>query len=346
MMAVLSASAGAQRQKPPLLLAAYEQPDGAITVFPDGRFVEPYFAMRALLTAKHLGLESDAVARKWIAWQLERLERDSTFRRYCRTPGSPWTSCGSVDADDAALALWIELLYETAGVERLPAAWRRSAVQAEAKLAALFDARRGVYVISRALPVSLFMDNVEIRAALESVARHHDRAGRRADATAARTRASALRRAIDSVFWNKGSRQYAVSTQPPAGPSAFYPDVVAQVFPAVFGYGSPRMSSSGLVSVWMAQHGRAWIDASDQEYPWGLVAMAALRAGDRASAICWLGAATFRRHGARWNVLEEVVFQAMSDSLGIGGAAPPCAAVWIRDDSRGLRASPNNPQTP
>jgi hypothetical protein len=315
-MMMFASSAVAQ---PPLALSAYEQPDGAITVFSDGRFVEPYFAMRALLTAGDLGLETEAAARRFIAWQLTRLEIDTTFRRSCRTPGSAWTACGSVDADDATLALWLELLYRTAGTRPLPAAWRRSAARSEAALSRLYDRQRGVYVVSPIVPVSLFMDNVEILAAFETVARRKPET---------RRRAARLRRAIQRVFWNADSSMYRVSTQASATPPAFYPGVVAQLFPAVFGYGSPLEQPRALVARWMADHGREWLTTGDQEYSWGLLAAAAVRSGDRPSATCWLGAAMSRRHGARWNVLEEAVYQALSESLAIGGAPPPCTASW------------------
>jgi hypothetical protein len=323
------ATTGNQTQVPVIQLAAYEQPDGAITVFPDGLFVEPYFAMRALLTAADLGLETDTAARRWIAWQLPRLDQDSVFKRYCRAPGGAWAACGSADADDSSLALWIELLYRTAGSRPLPPEWRRSVARSEAALAALFDARTGVYVVSRALPVSLFMDNIEVLAELEAVAHAHQAAGRRSAAVTARSRATRLRRAIDKVFWNKTTGTYLVTTQGRDATPAFYPDVVAQVFPAIFGHGSPAEPPKQLVARWMASHGREWIADGEQEYPWGLLATAALRYGQRDSAICWYGAAMSLRHGVRWNVLEEAVFQALTPVLSIGGAPPPCAAAWL-----------------
>jgi hypothetical protein len=312
-----------------LMLFPYEQPDGAITVYPDGLVVEPYFAMRALLTAADLGLETDATARRWIAWQLLRLDEDSTFKKYCRAPGAMWVACGSVDADDATLALWIELLYKTAGPHALPSAWRASLVRSERALADLYDAQRGVYVVSRALPVSLFMDNIEVLSALETAVRANTVAGRRNAAVAARPRWIRLRAAIDRVFWNDSLGLYAVSTQASRTGSAFYPDVVAQVFPAIFGHGSPREQPGPLVARWMAEHGREWIAEGTQEYPWGLVALAALRYGDQASTICWFGAAMSLRFGERWNVLEEAIYQALIPVVSIGGAPPPCAAPWM-----------------
>jgi hypothetical protein len=291
-------------------------------------FVEPYFAMRALLTSADLGLTTGAPARQWIAWQLPRLETDGAFKRYCRSPGSPWSACGDADADDASLALWIELLYRTAGTAPLPAAWARSVARAESALEKLYDRKTGVYMISKALPVSLFMDNIEVLSAFETVARAHERRGRKPSAALARSKATRLRRSIDRTFWSAKTGTYSVTTQRPLAEPAFYPDVVAQLFPAAFGFGTPRDTPSRLVARWMQLHGRQWLASDTRDYPWGLLAVAALRHGDRASANCWYGMAMSLRHGVRWNVLEEAVFQGLTPVLSVGGAPAPCVAPW------------------
>jgi hypothetical protein len=62
-------------------LDSYVQRDGAITVYPNGAYVEPYFAMRALSTAADLGADVDSLARGYIAWQLARFEAGLGFSR-------------------------------------------------------------------------------------------------------------------------------------------------------------------------------------------------------------------------------------------------------------------------
>ncbi len=302
-----AALVGAQASRVSLTLGPYAQPDGAITVFPDGLSVEPYFAIRALLAARTLGLDVQPTTDNWIRWQAAQLQRDGHFARYCRTAGSGWKACGAADADDAVLAVWLELLHATPG-----ATDRRALTHsADSALRLLFDARRGVYQISPTLRVSLFMDNIEIASAL--------------DAIGMRQRAAALRHAIDRVFWDSAARAYRITTQDvPSAPRAFYPDFVAEGYASFFGLGSPAEKPHEQFTRWIKTYGSVWLDARDREYPWGLIAMAAERYGDRQSVECWLGQAISLRHGVRWNVLEEAILQGLLPIVAMGGAIPPC----------------------
>ena len=217
--------------------------------------------MRALNTAADLGFDVDSLARGYIRWQLARLDTGSSFHRYCRGGDSAWSACGAADADDAALALWIELLLRTAGRSPMPAAWRRSADLSWRALASLWDPVVGVYVVASAVRTGLLMDNIEVLSALETAAR----ARRSADTDRVRLSrgAARLRSAITRVFWDQETARYRVSTQPPELNPRFYPEIVAQVFPAAFGYGDPRGSAKALVTQWLRQHEREWVAASD-----------------------------------------------------------------------------------
>jgi hypothetical protein len=310
------ASAQGRSRTSPLALGAYVKPDGAITVFADGQYVEPYFAMRALNTAADLGADVDSLARGYIRWQLRRLETDTTFRRAC-LDGAEWKACGQADADDAALALWIELLYRTAGRGRMPAAWLRSAAASRRELAILRDPANGTYLVSRSVAVALFMDNVEVLSALETAGRTS--AARATGGGRALTHAAArLKAAIDRVFWDRRTGRYRVSTQPPAAVLRFYPEIVGQIFPAVVGHGSPVASSQALVAQWLQLHERDWIAESAEGAAWGLVAAAAVRAGQMAAAACWVERAGALRRGAHWNVADEAVFLVLSGAKGLG----------------------------
>lgn len=187
------------RPRPALTLESYARPDGAITVFADGAYVEPYFAMRALNTAADLGWDVDSLARRYIAWQLKQLGRGTSFKRYCRGDDASWSACGGADADDAALALWIELLYRTAGRMQMPPDWRQSAEASRRALASLWDPVVGVYVVSSALRTGLFMDNIEVLSALETAARS-PQAGAGGDRPSLLRGAARLRAAITRVF--------------------------------------------------------------------------------------------------------------------------------------------------
>jgi hypothetical protein len=328
MLLVLAMSAtmsGAQAPRASLALGPYVQPDGAITVFPDGRTVEPYFAIRALLAADALGLDVQPAATNWIRWQSERLRQDGKFARYCRQPGGAWSVCGAADADDAALAVWLQLLHAVPPAPSDVAGRRAMMRSADSALRALLDVGSGVYRVSPTLPVSLFMDNIEIANAFDAIAARQRTTGDARGAAVSRTRAAALRRAIDRVFWDSTARAYRITTQTiPAAPRVFYPDFVAEGYASFFGYGSPVEGAPVQFARWMTAYGSGWLGARDREYPWGLIAMAAERYGDRQSVECWLGQAISLRHGARWNVLEEAVLQGLLPVVGKGGAVPPC----------------------
>jgi len=295
----------------PLTLEPYVKADGAITVFSNGSYVEPYFAMRSLNTAADLGADVDSLARGYIAWQLQRLAADSAFKRYCFGEDSTWTACGAPDADDAALALWIQLLYRTAGKRRMPAAWKRSADQSRHALARLLDSTAKVYRVSTSVPVALFMDNVEVLSALETSAAT-GAAAVAGDRQPLSRGASRLRSAIRRQFWDVTNRRYRVSSQVGDAEERFYPEIAAEVFPAVFGFGNPAQSSQALAGQWLQLHERDWIAESDSGAAWGLIAVAAARTGHRDAVRRWLERAERVRAGAHWNVADEAIYRTLS----------------------------------
>ena len=311
---VAPASSQAPAGSPMLRLESYVKADGAITVFADGSYVEPYFAMRALSSAADLGFDVDSLARGYIAWQLRRFDADSSFKRYCLGSDSAdrvWAACGAADADDSALGLWIELLYRTAGRKRMPAAWKHSADRSRRALAALRDSATSVYLVSQTVRIGLFMDNIEVLSALENSART-PAAAAAGDRVPLARGAARLRSAINRVFWDRPARSFRISSQPGAQPPRFYPEIVAQVFPAVFGYGNPVRSSQALTAQWLRDHERDWVAESDSAAAWGLVAVAAARTGHSAAANCWVERAGRMRAGAHWNVADEAIYRVLS----------------------------------
>ena len=291
--------AGAQS----LDLRTYQEPAGALTVTLGGDTVDPYFALRALLTAQRHGLDIAATAHAWIAWLLPRQKADGSFARYCRTPGSAWQACAPADADDVLAAMWPDLLSLAAPCRSLPPAWRASARRSLAHLAQLRDRQRGTFRISAAQPTSLLMDNIEIHASLQAL---ETRCGA---ALGAIPSAAQLAVAIQRVFRPVASQAYLVSTQILPAP-AFYPDQVAQVYPMLFGLRNGA-DASGAMQAWLAEHGDTWLARTADHYPWGMVALAASRTGATAPVLRWLDNAAPLRHGVHWNILEEAAFQSL-----------------------------------
>jgi hypothetical protein len=297
----------AEGAAPPLALEGYQDEGGAIALRLDGAMVDPYFATKALLAAHEAGLDARDAALRWIAWLLPLQRPDGRFDRYCRQ-GGKYVACAAADADDAMLAVWMELLATFAPAHGMPSAWSRSVARAESHLARLSDPARGVYWISEALPVSLLMDNVEVHGAFTAMSAHQARMGdaRRARRWAAR--AARLRQDILATFWSRGRYRVSTQDQPTEG---FYPTAVAQIFPLTGSFTNPERPDEEAYAGWMRENRAAWLLQSEHDYPWGLIVLAAQRAFDRASILCWRARAEPFRHGPHWNVLEEAIYLAI-----------------------------------
>lgn len=292
-------------------LAGYQRADGAITVHRDGDFVDPYFALKALLAARELGLDVTGPARRWIDWMLARPTREGLFGRYCADADGVWNQCQEADADDSLLALWLELLYVAAPDGGLPPAWQDSATRSRAALDKLYDPRLGGYVISPTLHVALLMDNCEVVGALRTVAARLEVMGDAAGARRLRRQTGQAERRLVRLFPAKADGLLR-HTSEAEGSDAFYPHLVAQLYPAL--HGLPSLLNKPAIGYreWMRRYRHAWLTLAVDDYPWGLVAQVAEQQGDTATVACWVRQAAPLRHGARWHVLEEALWQGLS----------------------------------
>ena len=295
-----------------LKLETFQTPDGAIVLTPGGNYVEPYFATKALLVAQDSGMDIRNAAQSWIRWALPRQTSHGLFRRFCRS-GATWRDCAPADADDSMLALWMQLLYRMAPSDGMPAEWRRSVDLSRGQLEKLRNGRLGVYHVSRRNHVALLMDNVEVYAALKDIAngqsRLHDPA-----ATQTQARAAELAKAIQHVFWDRRQQRFRPSMQ--KSRPAFYPDVVAQVYPWLANLNGPGQNAPRAWEQWKRAFGRGWIERRYDEHPWGLVALAADKLGDGISAACWTAQSDSLRGSSSWNVLEEAAWQSLRGRFG------------------------------
>ncbi len=307
-------------------LSEFQRDSGAITLDTASPLVDPYFASKALLVAHASGLDVRAAAERWIDWLLAKQRPDGHFQRYTLHPESEVERRGEIagydgaDADDALLAVWVELLSRLAACDggspaALPPAWVRSLKLATGALDELLDAGTGLYHISAQQPVALLMDNVEVYSAWRHAAAFYAACGEAGAAQSAQRRANDLAANIDRAFWQRAERRYSVSTQP-REQLEFYPDGVAQVYPLLGDLPSRRSFESADFSAWLRRHGEAWRSSARHDFPWGLVAVAAQRAGSREVAACWLQQVRAARASYRWNVLEEAAYQGLQYELG------------------------------
>jgi len=318
-------------------LLGYQEASGAITNNYNGNTVEPYFATKALLIMLDVDQSARPQALSWVAWALKMQDANGLFGRYTREGYGDWHSYLRADADDSMFALWLELLYRLSPDEGMPVTWKNSAEIAEKQLASLYEPVQGIYYLSSETHVGLFMDNIEVYSAFKRIEQEQRRLGNTAAAEAYATKAEKLRINILTVFRYDASREFLVSTQIKNG-NQFYPDKVAQIFPTLYSMPSDKPAKKGRYAtwiadkvaqifpalhskpsgertekesynIWIANNGKEWLTQGKEDYPWGLIAVAAINEGDIYTVKCWKNHAEPMRYGKHWNVLEEVVLQ-------------------------------------
>jgi len=308
--------------------AMYVRPDGAILTWASGDVVDPYFPTKALLLAQDNGMDISDLGTRWVEWMLAQQDKNGLFDRYCpKEDQSAYTICGVADADDSMMAMWIELLYRLAPRGGLPDAWSESAQKAQYQLDMIYDPKSTVFVVSRAMPVGLLMDNIEIYAAYKNIERNAVRMGDNKTAQAYHARAEYLKNGIVPTFWNPKTHSFKASTQARTDQS-FYPDSVAQLTPMMYNFASPSVKlPTDFYKKWMKAHRGEWFALIGKDYPWGLLAVLAVQQGDMMTANCWLQQSTPARYTAQWNVLDEAAYQSVEWKLRMKWPQelPPCA---------------------
>jgi hypothetical protein len=305
---LLFLSATAHASSPTLSLDLYQTPDGAITVNEHGNFVDPYFANRALTLADESGMNVRVIAERWIPWLIAHQLPDGRFQRYCKSGGSDWSPCKPSDADDAGLAVWLELLYRLAPESGLPAAWQDSAVRANRYLENLRDKNTGLYFVSHDLQVCLLMDNVEVYHLFRLMAAANRRLGQPKLSLDYKKKADDLARAIIRRMWSPAKHSFVASTQRPL-PTTFYPAAVAQVYPWLFKLPTPAGDAKVAFRNWLSSYGNIWLDRSNDQFPWGIIALAGNQLGETTWVDQWIENSQSLRHSAYWTVLDETLVQ-------------------------------------
>ena len=290
-------------------LSAYQRADGAITVHAHGNRVDPYFAIKALWAARQLGDPAPAETKAWINWLLPRQKDDGSFARYCEQP-SGWQSCEELDADDSLLAMWIELLYEAAP-RNMPPQWAVSVQRAEHALQLLLEQKTGVYRAGPSINDALLMDNTEVYAALRRIGDLQRLAGDKKGSEHHFAQAHALRLAMANVFQPHGKELLRWSSGDDSS-NTFYPYALAHLYPWLHGMNTERFGNMMRWQNWLENYGDEWLSRSGDSYPWGLVALLAVKQGSYSVVQRWLDNAVALRGTAHWNVLEEATMQELA----------------------------------
>ena len=283
-------------------LQGYTDESGVITILNGGDTADPYFALQALLLAHDNGMDISIPAAKFANWLVTHQKPDGTFDRFCKSPTRAWVSCKTADADDSLLALWMRLLQTMPEQLGNTPAWANSHAVAKKALDNLFQPSRGIYMVSPVYLHGLFMDNLEVWSL-----KAHSKQAKPGEV-------AKLAQDIHRTFWQPVNKNFLVSTQLEQQTEAprFYPDHVAQIFPLLVDFPILPQNSRSYYKSWMKMHRKEWLSHGDADYPWGLLAVLALRQGDEPSARCWLREISAMRHSSRWAVTDEAAFQILA----------------------------------
>lgn len=284
--------------RPAFNLEGYQSDSGAIPILYKGDTTDPYFAMQALLLAHDNGMDTSVAAEKFANWLISRQKPDGTFDRFCLNATKVWISCKAADADDSLLALWMRLLETMPNQLNGNPGWVKSYTTSKKALVHLFQPSRGIYMVSPVYLHGLFMDNLEVWSL-------------KAHAKAFKTvEAEKLAKDIYQTFWQAANKNFLVSTQieQQTQKPQFYPDHVAQIFPLLVDFPLLPQDSRAYYKNWMKQHREEWLRHGETDYPWGLLAVLAIRQGDIPSARCWLRETSGMRHSNRWAVTDEAAY--------------------------------------
>lgn len=284
--------------KPKFDLQGYTDANGAITILNGGDTTDPYFALQALLLAHDNGMDISIPAAKFANWLVPRQKPDGTFDRFCQSSSKTWVSCKTADADDSLLALWMRLLDTMPEQLSKNPVWTKSYAVSMKSLDYLYQPSRGVYMVSPVYLHGLFMDNLEVWSL-----KAHSKKQNTAEL-------DKLAQAIYKTFWQPVNKNFLVSTQleQQTQKPQFYPDHVAQIFPLLVDFPLLPQTAKLYYSNWMRTHRAEWLRQGETDYPWGLLAVLALRQGDEPTARCWLRENSAMRHSARWAVTDEAAF--------------------------------------
>ncbi|MCR4397559.1 MAG: hypothetical protein NUV93_01180 [Firmicutes bacterium] len=321
---------------------------GALALTPEKEIVVPYFSNIAMLTLLDI---APPLAGSYIDWYLDNINRPDrwglpgTIYDF-RIRGDELIPTYDYDSADAYAATFLTLVSEyyrkTGDIEFVRR--RRPRIDMVAGVLTSLQDGDGLVRVKPRDSNKYLMDNCEDFKGLVDWAYVLDALGDGESAARCRAAAARIAAAVEYRLWDEKASCYAwridranLASKPSW--RKWYPDAVAQLYPALSGLISP---SSMRARVLYDKFNRAfpyWPDVRMRHgYPWGLVARYAMTQGDKGRAMEFLGSAgsRFVETGGPhpWYCLESAMFIETCKAAGHRGspgtgatAAAPAAGM-------------------
>lgn len=263
-------------------------PSGTFRLAPKRDQINPYFNNLALCSLVRLQLWDPVQSH--LEWYLQHLNQQGYINDY-RLDGETEIDTGSADSEDSYHATFFSLVaawVRATGKTDWIAAVHHELVVLLQGMARL-QQKDGLTWAKHSYRVKYLMDNCEVLRGFEDAAYLFSMLEDSRNAEEARTRATACRTGIQSMY-SKLRRSYAMYDHTHPGWRKWYPDVTSQAFPIIYAIAEPEIAGMLYERITKAFPHFDTFQTGDL-YPWMAMGECARLMGDQARVQNMLGMA-------------------------------------------------------
>lgn len=257
--------------------------DGAIKKYPDQGAITPYFANSAAMAMLEIPTFYPLVER-YLNWYLRHLKTNGTILDYHYDENFK-SQTAKPDSEDAYAGTYLSLAC-TYYYRSKKTTWLKKTLSSLKKIAgaiiSLMD-RDGLTFALADYRVKYLMDNCEAYRGLKDFATLLEHLKDR-DAALCQEKADNIAAGIEKELWNPRSQCYHAAKTGRSSSNInlknFYPDAVAQIFPALCGLITPDSERAVHLYKVFNDYQPAWVNIQPPDFPWMLLAYCAYLQGD------------------------------------------------------------------
>ena len=250
--------------------------------------INPYFANIAAQALLKAGPAYNAHVKNYMSWYFAHLNNPDNLG----VSGSIYDYYGderpknSYDSSDAYCGTFLSLAREyyraTGDIAFLNANKNKLSL-----IASCIDATlqpNNLTFAKKNYAIAYLMDNVEVWKGYDDYSALLEAMGETQASGAYAVKASAVRNAIEKLLWVPARSEYLPYYGSTMSWAKFYPDAAANMWPVIFGLPEASSRKNALWTKFKNAQGAKWVSNTADAFPWTRLAIAAIEAGDEASA--------------------------------------------------------------